>query len=201
MRRSILLGSRVAAGALCVASSAVMAAPVNADPSPSDRNTVYLRTLQLFGLYLSRDDAFAQGVAVCLVSDEPGKTLADVVTQVVAMHPTWTRIDAQHFVGAAEERYCPGKLPGGAQRPVCGPEETPAASFGAVDLRVGNGRPRTDTALRDYDIAGGLVGRPVEPALDPTDQRHAQTVEQPALLRDPRRPSADRTADPVEAMF
>jgi len=132
MRRSILLGSRVAAGALCVASSAVIAAPVYADPSASDRDAAYLHTLERFGLHLSRDEAFVQGVAVCLVSDEPGQTLTDVATQVMAMHPMWKRIDAQHFVGAAEERYCPDKLPRGAHYPVCSPDETSAASFETI---------------------------------------------------------------------
>jgi len=108
---------------MCVASSAVIAAPVHADPSASDRHAAYLLTLEHFGLHLSRDDAFAQGVAVCLVSDEPGETLTDVVMQVIGMHPTWNLINAQHFVGAAEERYCPDKLPQGAHNPVCSPDD------------------------------------------------------------------------------
>ena len=89
MRRSILLGSRVAAVAMCVASSAVIAAPAPADPSGSDRHAGYLFTLERFGLHLSHDDAFAQEVAVCLVLNEPGETLGDVMTQIVRMHPTW----------------------------------------------------------------------------------------------------------------
>src|ERR1700752_316873 len=124
MRRSILLGSRTAAVAMCAASAAVIAAPVRADPSASDRHAGYLFTLEHFKLHLSRDDAFAQGVAVCLVLNEPGETPTDVVTQVIGMHPTWNRIDAQHLVGAAQERYCPDKLPRSAHHPVCGPDET-----------------------------------------------------------------------------
>lgn len=123
MRRSILAGSRVAAAAMCVASSAVIAAPVHADSSASDRHAGYLLTLERLGLNLSRDDAFAQGVAVCLVLDQPGETLTDVVTQVNRMHPTWNPIDAQHFVNAAQERYCPDKLPLGAHSRVCSPDE------------------------------------------------------------------------------
>ena len=72
---------------------------------------------------LAAPHPFAQGVAVCLVSDEPGETLTDVVMQVVGMHPTWNLINAQHFVGAAEERYCPDKLPQGAHNPVCSPDD------------------------------------------------------------------------------
>ena len=193
MRHSILLGSRVAAVAICVASSAVIAAPAPADPSASDRHAAYLLTLEHFRLHLSRDDAFAQGVAVCLVLDEPGETLTDVVTQVIGMHPTWNRIDAQHFVGAAEERYCPDKLPRGAHYPVCSRDETSAASFKTVDLRDGNRRPRSERAPRDYEIAGGRADRLVEPRHDPADQ--------PARLRHPRQPGADRTADPVEAGY
>jgi hypothetical protein len=147
MRRSIHLGSCVAAVAMCVASSAVITAPARADPSASDRHAGYLLTLEQFGLHLSRADAFAQGVAVCLVVDEPGETLTDVVTQVIGMHPTWSRIDAQHFVGAAEERYCPDKLPRGAQYPVCSPDETSAVSFETVDLRDGNWLPRSESAV------------------------------------------------------
>jgi hypothetical protein len=135
MRHSIFFGSQVAAVAMCVASSAVIAAPVRAGPSAPDRDTAYRLTLEHFGLHLSRDNAFAQGVGVCLVLDEPGETLTDVVTQVIGMHPTWNRIDAQHFVGAAEDRYCPVKLPGGAHYPVCSPDETLAASFETVDPR------------------------------------------------------------------
>jgi hypothetical protein len=152
MRRSILLGSRVAAGALCVASSAVIAAPVYADPSASDRDGVYTHTLERFGLHLSHDDGFAQGVAVCLVSDEPGQTLTDVATQVMAMHPMWKRIDAQHFVGAAGERYCPNKLPRGAHYPVCSPDETSAASFVTI--------PRQFRAHRTADRVGALSDAP-----------------------------------------
>jgi len=100
-----------------------------------------------------REDAFAQGVAVCLVLDEPGETPTDVATQVIGMHPTWNRIDAQHFVGAAEERYCPDKLPRRAQHPVCSADKTSAASFETVDLRDDNRQPRSEAAPRDYDIA------------------------------------------------
>ena len=123
MRRSIFVGCRMAVIAMCVASSAVIAAPVHADSSASDRHAAYLLTLERFGLNLSRDDAFAQGVAVCLVLDEPGETLTDVVMQVIGMHPAWNPIDAQYFVGAAEERYCPDKLPRGAHSRVCSPDE------------------------------------------------------------------------------
>jgi hypothetical protein len=123
MRRSILVGSRVAAVAMCVASSAAIAASARAAPSASDRHAAYLLTLEHFGLNLGRDDAFAQGVAVCLVSDQPGETHSDVVRQVIRMHPTWNLSDAQHFVGAAEERYCADKLPQGAHSRVCGPDE------------------------------------------------------------------------------
>jgi hypothetical protein len=162
MRRSIVLGSRVAAVAMCVASSTVIAAPVSADPSASDRHAGYLFTLERLGLHLSRDDAFAQGVAVCLVLNEPGETLSDVVTQVSGMHPTWNRIDAKNFVGAAEERYCPDKLPQGAHGPVCSRDETSAASVETVGLRDGNRGPRSERAPRDYDIAGGHPYAPYE---------------------------------------
>jgi Protein of unknown function (DUF732) len=135
MRRSILVGSSAAAVAVCVASSAVIAAPVHADASASDRHAAYLLTLKHFGLNLSHDDAFAQGVAVCLVLDEPGETRTDVVMQVIGMHPTWNLVDAQHFVGPAEERYCPDLLPRGAHSRVCSPDETSAASRETVDLR------------------------------------------------------------------
>jgi len=154
MRRSILLGSRVAAVAMCVVSSAVIAAPVPADPSGSDRHAGYLFTLEHFGLQLSREDAFAQGVAVCLVLNEPGETHSDVVTQVIGMHPRWNRIDAQHFVGAAEEGYCPDKLPRGAHHPVCSPDETSTAAFKTVGLRDGNRGPRSD---RRPEITKSLV--------------------------------------------
>jgi hypothetical protein len=127
MLRSILVGSHMAAIAMCVTSSALIAAPVHADPSASDRGAAYRLALDQFGLNLSREDGFAQGVAVCLVLDEPGETRTDVVTQVIGMHPTWNRIDAQHFVGAAEERYCPDKLPRGAHSSVCSPDEEGAA--------------------------------------------------------------------------
>lgn len=133
MRRSILLGSRVAAVAICVASSAVMAAPARADPSASDRNAIYLDALERFGLHLSRADALTQGVAACLVMGEPGETLHDVVTQVIGMHPAWNRIDAQHFVGAAEERYCPARLPRRAHFPGRSPDAAPAVSVKSVD--------------------------------------------------------------------
>ncbi|HUH68277.1 MAG TPA: DUF732 domain-containing protein [Mycobacterium sp.] len=136
-----------------MASSVVMAAPVHADPSASDSGAAYRLTLEHFGLQLSRGDAFAQGVAVCLVLDEPGETPTDVATQVIGMHPTWNRIDAQHFVGAAEERYCPDKLPRRAQHPVCSADKTSAASFETVDLRDDNRQPRSEAAPRDYDIA------------------------------------------------
>ncbi len=94
---------------MCVTSSALIAAPVHADPSASDRGAAYRLALEHFGLNLSRGDAFAQGVAVCLVLDEAGETLTDVATQVIGMHPTWNLTDAQHFAGVAEERYCPGQ--------------------------------------------------------------------------------------------
>jgi Protein of unknown function (DUF732) len=161
MRRSILLGSRVAAVAMCVAST-VIAAPAPADPSASDGHAGYLFTLDRLGLHLSRDDAFAQGVGVCLVSSEPGETLSDVVTQVSWMHPTWNRIDAKNFVGAAEDRYCPDKLARGAHGAVCSPDETSAASFETVGLRDGNRRPRSQSAPRDYEIAGGQPYAPYE---------------------------------------
>jgi len=184
MRRSIL-SFRVAAVAMCVASSTVIAAPVSADPSASDRHAGYLFTLEHLGLHLSRDDAFAQGVAVCLVSSEPGETLSDVVTQIVGIHPTWSRIGAKNFVGAAEERYCPDKLPQGAHGFVCSPDETSAASFETVGLRDGN-RPRSARAPQDYEIGGQRVDWLVAPRRDPAGQRH--------------QPGADRTADPPYAI-
>lgn len=141
MRRSILLGTRMAAAALCVASSTAIVAPVYAAPSTPGKEVAYLRTLERFGLHLSHDDTFAQGVAVCLVSEESGRTRTDVIAQVMGMHPEWNRIDAQHFVGAAEERYCPDKLSPGAHYPVCSPDETSAAPFRTADLREGGPRP------------------------------------------------------------
>src|ERR1700752_3123541 len=195
MRRSILLGSRVAAVAMCVASSAVIAASVPADPSAFHGHAGYLFTLEHFGLRLSHDDAFAHGVAVCLVLNEPGETLSDVVTQVIGMHPMWNRTDVQHFVGAAEEGYCPDKLPRRAHHPVCSPDETSAAVYKTVGLRDGNRRPRTARAFRDYEIAGERVDRLIDPRHDPGDRRHPRTAEHPARL--PRQPGADRTADPV----
>ena len=161
MRHSIF-SFRVAAAAMCVASSTVIAAPISAAPSASDRHAGYLFTLERLGLHLSRDDAFAQGVAVCLVSSEPGETLSDVVTQVSGMHPAWNRIDAKNFVGAAEERYCPDKLPRGAHGAVCSPDETSAAAFETVGLRDGSRRPRSERASRDYEIAGGQPYAPYE---------------------------------------
>jgi Protein of unknown function (DUF732) len=202
MRRSILLGSRVAAVAVCVASSAVTAAPAAADPSGSDRHAGYLFTLERFGLHLSHDDAFAQEVAVCLVLNEPGETLGDVMTQIVGMHPTWNRIDAQHLVGVAEERYCPDKLPRGAhQQAVCGPDETSAAFFETVGLRDGNRRPRSERAARDYEIAGERVDWLVEPRRDAAGQGHPRPAEHPARLRHTHQPGADRTADPPYARY
>lgn len=132
MPRYMFLGSRLAAVAVCVASSAVLAAPVRAEPRASDMHVAYLLALEHFGLHLSRGDAFAQGVAVCLVLDQPEETVTDVVAQAMGMHPAWNRIDTQHFVGAAEERYCPGKLPVGGHFSVCSADETSDASFAAT---------------------------------------------------------------------
>lgn len=106
MRRSTLAGSSAAAVVMSVASSIAIAAPVHAASLASAGHAAYLHTLEQFGLKLSHDEAFAQGVAVCLVMNEPGATRADVVKQVNGMHPTWNLADAQHFVGAAEKRYC-----------------------------------------------------------------------------------------------
>jgi hypothetical protein len=162
MRHSIRLSRVAAVVAICVASSTVVAAPAPADPSASDRHAGYLFTLERLGLHLSHDDAFAQGVGVCLVSSEPGETLSDVVTQVSGMHPAWNRIDAKNFVGAAQERYCPDKLTRGAHGPVCSQDETSAASFETVGLRDGNRWPRSERAPRDYEIAGGHPYAPDE---------------------------------------
>jgi Protein of unknown function (DUF732) len=122
VRRSIVISRRVAAVAMCVASSTAIA-PAHADSRALDSGTAYRLTLERFGLTLSSADAFAQGVGVCMVMDEPKQTVSDVATQVMRMHPTWNAADARHFVGAAQKRYCPDTLPLGAHTGVCSPQE------------------------------------------------------------------------------
>lgn len=200
MRPSIPLCSRVAAVSACVASPAVMAAPAHVDPSASERNAAYLDTLEHCGQHLSRDGTLAQGVAACLVLDEPGETPTDVVTQVIGMHSTWNRIDAEHFVRAAHETYRPNKPPRGARYPVCSANEVLAVSFQTANLRDGNRRPRSERAPRDYEIAGGRADRLAESRHAPASQRHLRTAEHLARLRHSSQTGVDRTADPVEAL-
>ncbi|MUL45160.1 DUF732 domain-containing protein [Mycobacterium sp. CBMA293] len=86
----------------------VIAAPVHADDGTQDE--AFLLTLQNYRLHMDKNDAFAQGAAVCVVMNE-GTSLASVGIQLMKMHPDWTLDDAGHFAGAAIQRYCPEQMP------------------------------------------------------------------------------------------
>jgi len=136
----------------------------------------------------------------CLVLDEPGEILVDLVTPAIEMRSTWNRIDAQRFVSAAEEAYCHNKLPRGACYPICSPDEGPAASFEAVGLGHGHRRPRSDGVPRAYEVAGGRVDRLAEANPDLAGRRHPRTVDHPARLGHPSQPGPGRTAGPLGAL-